>query len=468
MNEADMNYFLQWQQVKNLLIMKQQKPAVDLASDLILEKHYFKTMFDNEEMWYYENGCYIPQGITMIKKVLQEQEATKEVMSSNFVGEVVQSIVRKTYIKREEFEAPKNLICVGNGVYNLETESKQDHSPELYFKSKIEINYEPEADCPEIKKFVKSVVEDKNFWTLFEIPAYLLYRQYDIQKAIMLNGTNDNGKSVYISLLEKFIGRKNYSSEELQEICHSTFSKAELFGKLMNSCADLPATIMEDTGDFKKLTAFDTISAQRKFGQPFQYNSHAKLIFSANEVPESKDQTDAFFKRWLIIDFPYKFVIGLKEEEIKDNLKIADPKIIEKITTRQELEGLLKASLVLLKKLIVQGCYSTNPPISEIKQRYLIKSNSAVVFIETELVDSIPEDKKENKDYEPTVEKEFLWGEYLAFCKVKRTNPKTLTGFYLEIKNRWNCPTEKRMNDQMVRKNCFVGIRYLGNWRLEK
>jgi len=467
MNEADLTHFMQWQQVKNLLIMKQQKPAVDLASDLILEKNYFKTMFDNEEMWYYEKGCYVPQGTSMIKKLLQEQEAIKEVMSSNFVAEVVQSIIRKTYIKREDFEAPINLICVGNGVYDLETETLLEHKPDYYFKSKIETNFVEGADCPEIRNFVKSVVEDKYFWMLFEIPSYLLYRKYEIQKAIMLNGTNDNGKSVYINLLEKFIGQKNYSSEELQEICHSTFSKAELFGKLMNSCADLPATIMEDTGDFKKLTAFDTISAQRKFGQPFQYNSYAKLIFSANEVPESKDLTDAFFKRWIIIDFPYKFVVGLKPEEIKDNLKIADTKIIEKITTQQELEGLLRVSLARLKQLICNGCYVVNPPVSEIKQRYLIKSNSAVVFIETELVDSIPEEEKKNPTYEPVVVKEFLWDEYIAFCKAKRTNPKTLTSFYLEIKNRWNCPTEKRINDQMVRKNCFIGIRYLGNWRKE-
>jgi putative DNA primase/helicase len=233
----------------------------------------------------------------------------------------------------------------------------------------------------------------------------------------------------------------------------------------MNSCADLPATIMQDTGDFKKLTAFDTISAQRKFGHPFQYHNYAKLIFSANEVPESKDQTDAFFKRWIIVDFPYKFVIGLKEEEIKDNLRVADPKIIEKITTKQELEGLLRVSLFRLKQLISNGCYSVNPPVSEIKQRYLIKSNSAVVFIETELVDSIPEEQKNNSNYEPVVEKEFLWDEYLAFCKTKRTNPKSLTAFYLEIKNRWNVPTEKRLNDNMQRKNCFVGIRYLAAWR---
>jgi putative DNA primase/helicase len=467
MTPEDMEYLMAWQGVNNLLIMKQQKQAVDNAADLILFKNHFKTMIDNEEVWYYENGCYYQNGTNIIKKILQEQEPIKQTMSSNFVNEVIQSIIRKTYIKREDFEAPHNLICLGNGIYDLDTETKTEHNSKYYFKSKIEIDYKEDADCPNIKAFIKTVVEPKNFWSLFEIPAYLLYRRYDIQKAIMLNGTNDNGKSVYIKLLEAFIGQKNYSSEELQQICHSTFSKAELFGKLMNSCADLPATIMEDTGDFKKLTAFDTISAQRKFGQPFQYRSYAKLIFSANEVPESKDQTDAFFKRWTIIDFPFKFVVGLPEEKVTCDCKVADTKILEKITTKEELEGLLRCSLVLLKKLIVHGCYSNNPSVGEIKQRYLIKSNSAVVFIETELTDSVPDEFNDSDNYEPVCPKEHLWSEYLEFCKVKRTVPRTLTGFYLEIKNRWFVPTEKRSIEFGVRKNCFIGIRYLGKWRGE-
>lgn len=456
-----------WQGVYSYLIDKNQKAAVDAASDTILMKHPFKTMIDNEEMWYYKEGCYYPNAENIVKKILQDQETIKTKLSSNFVNEVIQSVKRKTYINREDFEAPLHLICVKNGTYNLQTKTIELHDPKNYFKSKIDINYNPSADCPKIKKFIQEVSEQKSFWTLFEIPAYLLYRGYNIQKAVMLNGTNDNGKSVYINLLETFIGQKNFSSEELQQICHNTFSKAELFGKIMNSCADLPATIMEDTGDFKKLTAFDMISAQRKFGQPFQYRSYAKLIFSANEVPESKDQTDAFFKRWIIIDFPFKFVVGLTLDKVTEKEKIADPYILSKITTPEELEGLLNVSLQLLERLLEKGCFSYNPPVVDIRNRYLIKSNSAVVFIETELVDSTPDEMKDT-DYEPFVEKELLWNEYLEFCKVKRTNSKTLTAFYLEIKNRWSSYTEKRSISIGVRKNCFIGIRYLGKWRSEQ
>lgn len=441
-----------------------KKKAAEMASELIIKITPFKTMFDNNEMWYYENGCYYQGGETRVKHIIQQQTAINDSLSINFINEVIGYVQRKTYIEREQFEAPVNLICVGNGVFDVLQNKLIPHSNEYFFKSKINIDYIESADCPSIKKFLGEIVEEKNKDTLMEIPAYLLYRDYFYQKAVMLNGTNDNGKSKYIGLLEKFVGNKNFSSEELQQICHSTFSKAELFGKLMNSCADLPATIMENTGDFKKLTSgTDTISAQRKFGQPFQYKNYAKLIFSANEVPESKDTTDAFFKRWVIIDFPFKFVLGLENEE--GNLRKADPNILEKIATKEEMEGLLKNALNVLPGLIARGCFTNNPTTEEIKQRYLLKSNSAVVFIETELADSVPEENKNDADYECFVIKDFLWAEYLDFCKFKRTTPKSSTAFSMQIKEKWAAYTEKRTVGVGIRRNCWLGVRYLSKWR---
>lgn len=454
---------LSWKDCALEIYGKNNKSAVDIASTILTTQHAFKTMLDNEETWYYENGCYYPNGENIIKKILQQQEPLQSIISNHFVNEVIASVKRKSFIKREEFDAPQNLICLKNGVYDLNQDKLIDHSPEYLFKNQIQINYVPGADCPAIKQFFKDIVEEKNYLTLFEISAYLLYRDYFYQKAIMLNGTNDNGKSKYIGLLETFIGQKNFSSEELQNICHSTFSKAELFGKLMNSCADLPATIMENTGDFKKLTSgSDTISAQRKFGHPFQYKNYAKLIFSANEVPESKDTTDAFFKRWIIIDFPYKFVLGLEKPE--GNLKPADTNILVKITTKEELEGLLMKSICILKDLIVRGSFIANPSVDEVKQRYLLKSNSAVVFLETEITDMAPEGMKDT-DYDCFVPKDYLWTEYLEYCKDKRTTAKSPTAFYKEIKEKWGAYTEKKTIDLGVRKNCFIGVRYLAKWR---
>ena len=74
------------------------------------------------------------------------------------------------------------------------------------------------------------------------------------------------------------------------------------------------------------LVSGDSITAERKFEQPFTFRNYAKLIFSANEIPASDDKTDAFYRIQIIFHFDKKFQYGSE-----------DTKLIEKITTPEEL-----------------------------------------------------------------------------------------------------------------------------------
>ena len=449
-----------WNDIINHCVKKEWKQAVNMASDNIILFDKFVTMFDTEELWYYEAGVYKPVGDSIIKHILQSEESISIHLNKNFIAEVIASVKRKTYIQREDFEAPINLICVKNGIFDLKEKKLISHSPNYYFKSKINVAYKPKADCPHIKKFISEIVEEKHYYTAFEIISYMMYRSHFIQKAFMLSGDGDNGKSRYIDLIECFVGKENLSNEQLQDLCHNGFSKAELYGRLGNLCADLPATIMENTGDFKKLTGYDTISAQRKFAHPFGFKSYAVMVFSANEVPESKDNTDAFYKRWEIIEFPFKFRSDLPDKEYVGNIKKADKNILEKLTTKEELEGLLKVCIDLLIDMLDRQDFKYVTPLEEIKIKYNLKSNSAVVFVENYLTD----DYEFGSDEEPFVIKDYVWKEYLKFCKYNHTMHKSSPIFFREIKERWGATTEKKTIELGERKNCFVGIRYLASW----
>lgn len=65
---------------------------------------------------------------------------------------------------------------------------------------------------------------------------------------------------------------------------------------------------LKNTGILKKLTGGDSIPAEKKFRPPFQFVNHAKLLFSANEIPMTEDETDAFYSRLIIINFPNQFL----------------------------------------------------------------------------------------------------------------------------------------------------------------
>ena len=51
---------LNWKDIAIEILNKNIKGSVHLASEIITRDHAFKTMKDNEELWYYTNGYYIP------------------------------------------------------------------------------------------------------------------------------------------------------------------------------------------------------------------------------------------------------------------------------------------------------------------------------------------------------------------------------------------------------------------------
>ena len=185
----------------------------------------------------------------------------------------------------------------------------------MIFLKKIPIKYNPNADCPKIKEFINQIMREEDVVVLQELAGYCLWKDYPIQKAFALVGEGSNGKSTFLRLLTKLLGKENVSSISLQDLVNNRFAVANLYGKLANIFADLPPEILKDTAKFKMLTGGDIITAEKKFKNPFKFYNYAKLIFSCNRLPVTYDDTTAFFRRWVIINFPNTFdgvVIGTK------------------------------------------------------------------------------------------------------------------------------------------------------------
>ncbi|MHC1572517.1 MAG: hypothetical protein ACXQTL_07210, partial [Methanosarcinales archaeon] len=88
----------------------------------------------------------------------------------------------------------------------------------------------------------------------------------------------------------------------------------------------------------------DRLNAQKKYGQPFEFTNYAKLIFGCNKLPDIKDASRADTRRTIVLPFMHQF-----------DGKSADPKILEKITTQEELSGLLNLAIKALQELLERG-----------------------------------------------------------------------------------------------------------------
>lgn len=365
----------------------------------------FRTIRDNQEIFYFNNGIYHPDGETTISSIAEEH--MEDITSTFYKNEVVGFIKDYNYIDRIEFNVNPNLINFGNGVYNIETKKLEPHNPKYCFLNKIPIKYDENAKCPKTIKFIKEVIYPEDIATLQEFFGYCLYRRYHIHKACMFIGEGKNGKSTMINLLENLLGVENISSKELYQIISDKFAIADIYGKLANVCADITATALKRTGVFKSLTGEDLVNAQKKFKGSFDFRNYAKFLFSANKLPRSPDKTYAFYRRWILISFPNTF-----------EGKKCDPYILEKITTQEELSGLLNWVLEGLQRLLKNGEFSYNKTVEEIAEQYETLSDPVYAFVKEFLIQEI----------NGAILKEDVWEEYVKWCRGKKLSitPKNM------------------------------------------
>jgi len=311
------------------------------------------------------------------------------------------------------------------------------------FLSGLPVEYNPDAECPTFLKFLKEVLPDeRDRLTVQEIFGSFLYR-LPTDRAFFFFGEGANGKSTLIKVMMAFLGKENIATRSLQEILTNRFAKADLYGKLANLYYDMPSNALLSTGDFKALTSGDLMTTERKFKDSFQFENFSKMVFSGNAVPQTRDETDAFFRRWVIISFPFQFLPAetvsrmLAEGEFEgegggkaatSNIRIAIPQenLLQEMTSPRELSGVLNWALEGLKRLIDHSFhFSSELTIEETHEKYLALSNTVHAFVSEECeVTGEKEDK---------VDKNELYQAYAAYCKRKNLSPASYSWFFRKL-----------------------------------
>ncbi len=401
--------------VMTLLIKKEKGRATEAIVERILEHNHIYTTRDDEkaEMWLYREGIYVPQAKTYIKEFCRM--VLLEAYTTQLGNGVIAKIETDTYIDQEKFFANENIgeIAVENGILNIFTKKLTAFTPTKIFFNKLPIKYDPNAQNTAITKHFKTVLKyEEDLPVIEELFGYLLLREYKIEKAFMFIGTGRNGKSKTLELMKRFLGIDNCASIPLQQLEEDNFAMGELFNKAANIAGDLDKKALKHTGAFKTLTGRDLISAARKFLTRVKFTNYAKLIFACNDLPISYDMSHAFFVRWIILEFPYTFVTQEEYSKIEDTqekakCKLQDPDIIEKISTPEELSGLLNVALNGLSRLLDNGDFSYSKNTEEVKKLWRRKSSSFQAF----LMDCVEE------DWESRLPKAELRQAYSIYCR---------------------------------------------------
>ena len=410
----------------------------NILADYFIQNYQIITLGDTKEIFYYDEieGIYIPSENLISQR---SKEIYSEITKHN-LDEVFHHIRCSTIKERKQIEPNKNLIALQNGVFDLSDCSFKGFNSDLIFFSKLSFPYDKNADCLKCKKFFSEVLREDDIILIQEIFGYCLYRDYQIHKAFMFLGEGSNGKSTCLELLRNFLGLDNTISIPLQDL-ENRFSIANFHNKLANIYADVTDKALYQTGKFKMLTGCDTITAEKKFKEYFSFKNYAKLVFSCNKLPETRDDSDAFFRRWIILHFPNTF----DDAKANKNLtrELCDPK---------ELTGLFNWALVGLQRLLKDGMFSNSKSTELIRETYQRLSDSFAGFV----LDRV------EVASDGFIGKDDFYNAYVEYCKDLNIPAKTKDTISKNITRHIRVDQDRKsIADKRV--YCWIGIKLKEN-----
>lgn len=319
-------------------------------------------------LYWYRDGVFRSSGRERV------EQATRRVLGARFHPRHAHEVHDYLTLGHPEIpeEPSPDLINVANGMLDWRTGELLPHSPEHLSIIQLPVRWNVGATCPGVDTFLSEVLPADAQRFVREAIGYTSLPEARLRKAIMLLGTGSNGKSTFISLVRRMLGRRNVSSVPLQNFGESRFAAADVYGKLANLCGDLDARALRRTDLFKTLTGgTDQIRVERKYEHAFDFVPFATLIFSANEPPASSDQSDAYFDRWLIFPFDRRFE-GAEVDQF----------LLDKLTTREELEGLLVQAVSGLIDLMERGRFDLPPSVVAANEEYRSKVDTVSTFLD--------------------------------------------------------------------------------------
>ncbi|WP_283719250.1 DNA primase family protein [Clostridium perfringens] len=338
----------------------------------VLAKHLSETRdvyYGGESFLIYENGVYNISG---------EKEAGRIIMDYMLPNYCIMASIRDCrdqwdiLVSKDfdDFNRNPYLVNVRNGLLDIRDMSFKEHTPSYLSTVQLNVEYNPQVDCPQFKKFLNEVLDCKLIPLVQEIVGYLLTTNTASQKAFVFWGPARTGKSTLLWVVEYLLlGKKNVSNIPWQEI-GDKFKTAELLGKLANVFSDLPSKSIDDTGIFKVVTGEDYLMAEKKNKNPFKFKPFARLVFSCNELPRNYvDRTEGFYRRLIIVPF---------------NRQIEKSKIDKalKYKFQREKEGILNWALEGLKRLYENNFeFSENELTDGVKKEYKYENNNVLLFV---------------------------------------------------------------------------------------
>jgi len=338
--------------------------------------------FGSENLIHSKQAMWIWDGAKIWSEVddrVIKQRIHKVTESHKLTATVVNSILE--LIKTEATRAnhhfnpiQKDSVAVMNGVLVFErgTWHLRAHKREDYRTVLIPWAYDPSAQAPRFIEFLKEVfagAPDAGFRAkaIQQGLGYTLLASCHLERFFILIGSGANGKSVLLKIIETLVGPTHVSAVQPTQF-ENRFQRAHLDGKLANIITEIAEGAQMADAQLKALVSGELTTAEHKFKAPFDFWPVATHWYGTNHMPNTRDFSDALFRRAMIIEFPNTF-----------SGESRDVRLSEKLCS--EMPGILNFALQGLAELLQTGQFVLPESSAKAVQDWRLEADQVAQFI---------------------------------------------------------------------------------------
>jgi len=352
-------------------IFDRAKSAKSILARMILAVETFDAKEDRPEIWYYSEGCWHPGGAQLISYFLDE--VAQNLSDVENINDVLRRVRGKLRLQPLEFDAANPCLvgCKDGITLDLRTGKARKAAPTDLISMPIPLKYDPEARCPEFIRFLEDVTAtDDDRISIIDFLASLLIVQ-PMDFFVAAPGLGSNGRSKLKDFIRAFVGSDACRSIPLKDL-KQRFMTGFLTRTRVNFANETEVTAI--ALEFIKRCS-ERMPAEQKFKGMANALLYTKWFFDTNTMPAIADNSYGAERRICRWDMPWRFV----DQPDGPMEKLKDPNIIARITTPEELSGVLNLVLERAPEVIKQRMIHHRDGGL---QEYALQSRSGDVFLE--------------------------------------------------------------------------------------
>ena len=420
----------------------------------------------------YEDGCYRLYSNDMLMGVIKQfiADYDEELVKMSKVTEALQHITTDlNYVSQDELDANETLINFDNGLLRISDSDLTliPHTPDVYSTIQIPCSWSGRPEpTPVFDNYLRTLTNNDPAVgrLLLEFMGVCIsnIKGWRLKKSLFLVGDGDTGKSQLKSLVERLLGKGNFIGIDLKEI-EARFGTGAIYGTRLAGSSDMSFLSVDELKTFKKITGGDSLYAEFKGQQAFEFTYNGLLWFCMNRLPKfGGDNGEWVYNRIMVVKCPN---VIPKEKQ--------DKQLLDKMYA--ERNGIVYKAIRALQTVIRNGYRFSEPvSISEAREQYMSENSTAVSFF-TECMCEWP-----NGKVNPHCTTGRVYRVYQAWCRDNNNGyaltakefreelAKHLGGSYAEITTRQKGNTYYKnygitleAKDQYAREYGFDGTDFL-------